>query len=271
MKQIYYSVILAFFLNAPLANAFDHQHSDLTNILKQVVVAIPGSTAVDYAQIKKKHLGALDSYLKKLSSVSNTTYKKWNRNEKMAFLINAYNAFTIKLILNHYPVDSIKDIGGLFSSPWKKEFFTLLGKKRHLDYVEHTRLRPDFKEPRIHFAVNCASIGCPALRNEAFTAKKLDKQLEEQTFLFLQDSSRNRFNLKEKELEISKIFSWFEKDFLVKEKSVAAFVAPYISKDPKVQKVLSDPKSDIDIDYLSYDWDLNDTRQLKKGKDSGKK
>ena len=97
----------------------------------------------------------------------------------IAFLINSYNAFTVKLILNHYPVESIKKIGGFFSGPWKVKFFTLLEKKQHLANIEHDYLRDEFKEAKIHFAIVCASIGCPSLSKKVFVASKLKEQFEE--------------------------------------------------------------------------------------------
>lgn len=113
----------------------------------------------------------------------------------MAFLINAYNAATVALILTRYPeLDSIKELGSLLRSPWKRRFVDLLGARRSLDDIEHELLReaPDFAEPRIHFAVNCASLGCPALRPEAYEAERLEAQLADQTRRFLRDRSRNR-------------------------------------------------------------------------------
>lgn len=111
----------------------------------------------------------------------------------MAFLINAYNAYTVEWILTRYPnLKSIKDLGSFLQSPWQKKFFSLLGEERHLDWIEHEQLPPLYSDPRVHAAVNCASIGRPALRNEAFTATRLEAQLEDGMQRFLADRTRNR-------------------------------------------------------------------------------
>ena len=146
-----------------------------------------------------------------LSAVTPAAFGAFTRPQQMAFLINAYNAFTIELVLTEYPkLKSIKDVT-VFGSPWKKPFFTLLGEQRHLDWIEHEQLRPKYNEPRIHTAIVCASIGCPALRSEAFTSDKLEEQLEDGMRRFLGDATRNRAALDK--LEVSSIFKWFREDF----------------------------------------------------------
>ena len=126
------------------------------------------------------------------------------------------NAFTVELILTRYPdVNSIKDLGSFFTSPLKKKFFTLLDEERHLDWIEHEMIRKPgmYDDPRIHAAVNCASTGCPALRNEAFIAGILDVQLEDNMRRFLTDKTRNRYDSKTRNLEVSKAFDWYREDF----------------------------------------------------------
>src|SRR5476651_2001930 len=152
------------------ALAFDQNHAVWDTLLKRhVVVAQNGSSSlVDYAGLTRDR-SALNAYLDGLSAVTDTEYRGWIREQQLAFLINAYNAFTVKLVLTRYPdLKSIKDLGSFLKSPWKKEFFKLLGAERSLDDVEHglIRARGAFDEPRIHFAVNCASIGCPMLREK---------------------------------------------------------------------------------------------------------
>lgn len=135
----------------------------------------------------------------------------WPQAQRRAFLINAYNAFTVDLILTRYPkLKSIRDLGSLFSSPWKQSFFTLFGEEQSLDGIEHGLLRgaPDFDDPRIHFAVNCASIGS-ALRPEAYWAEVLDAQLEDQTRRFFGDRTRNRFDATSATLYLSSILDWY--------------------------------------------------------------
>ena len=182
----------------------------------------------------------------------------------MAFLINAYNGYTIELILTKYPkIESIKEIGGVFSSPWKQEFFTLLGEKRHLDWIEHEQLRPKYKEPRIHAAVNCASIGCPALRNEAFTASKLNTQLDDGMRRFLSDPSRNR--VKNGQLQVSPIFKWFAEDFekghqgFTSLKDVFAKWAKHMDPAPEIADKIA--SRSLPVTYTEYDWSLNDIQR----------
>lgn len=141
------------------------------------------------------------------------------------------------------------------------EFFGLLGKKRHLDWIEHGTIRKNYQEPRIHFALNCASVGCPALRQEAFTGDQLTDQLEEQAKLFLRDTTRNRIDEKEGKVFLSKIFDtepWFAEDFTKKAGSVAAFVAPYMTDDPAMQEKIKG--GELKLDFLKYDWGLNEIK-----------
>ncbi|MCB0390762.1 MAG: DUF547 domain-containing protein [Bdellovibrionales bacterium] len=236
-------------------SVFDHQHTNWQQILAKYVIKKEFSSQFKYKELKQD-TSLLDKYLNELSHVSLKEFNSWSQNQQMAFLINAYNAFTVKLIIDNYPVKSIKKIGGFFTSPWKKEFFTLLEDKRNLDWIEHEELRKKYSEPRIHFAVNCASIGCPALRNEAFNAENLDKQLEEQTRIFLLDSSRNY--IKGDTLNVSKIFDWFEEDFEKNGQSVQSFVAQYITQNTMLQNKLKNKQ--FKVRYTSYDWNLNEAR-----------
>ena len=235
--------------------AFDHSHSRFDQLLQKVVVPVGAQSLVRYGEVKKNP-GLLNEYLKELESVDRQTYDSWNENQKIAFLINAYNALTIELILTKYPdLESIKDLGGFFSGPWKIKFFNLLGKKTHLDHIEHGILRKQFTEPRIHFALVCASIGCPALQTHAFTADKLDAQLSDAAKQFLRDKDRNYYDTSSKTLALSSIFKWFDEDFEKTDGSVKAFVVPYLTDNKALQKeILS---SSTKIKYLDYDWSLN--------------
>lgn len=251
------------FAGVPAAQAFDHQPWD--GLLKRHVVVIDGGqiTQANYAGFQHQRQD-LKRYLDAMSVVSQAEFDSWSIDMQLAFLINAYNAWTVELILTKYPdLNSIKDLGGFFSSPWKKAFILLFGDEVSLDHIEHELIRGSgrYNEPRIHFAVNCASIGCPALRNDAFTAALLEEQLEEQTQLFLQDKSRNRFN--GNHLQVSEIFKWYLEDFEQgwrNAESLAAFLALYadaLGLDTEQQAKLQ--KGEIAIDYLKYDWQLNDT------------
>ena len=243
--------------------AFDHSHSAFDALLRQHVVLISDGTAsqVDYAAFQRKR-PALQGYLAELAAVTPQHYGNFSKSEKLAFLINAYNAYTVEFILTRYPdIQSIRDLGSLFSNAWKKRLFPLLGEKRTLDEIEHEMIRNpgDFDDPRIHMAVNCASIGCPALRDEAYVAQRLDAQLDDAVESFLRDSSRNRAD--EKALRVSKIFDWYAEDFEKHSGSVAAWLAQYasqLSDDPEIQSAVT--AGSLRIRYLDYDWALNDLR-----------
>ncbi len=259
MKNII--LFLSFILFSLNALAFDHSHSNWTELLSQHVTMSPKRTSskVDYKNFNKKKLKA---YLQNLSSVSKDEFKTFSNDQKLAFFINSYNAYTIQLILDHYPVDSIKDIGSFFSSPWKKEFFILLGQKRSLDEIEHEMVRKSDAlgaDARIHFAFNCASIGCPALLNEAFTAQKINRQLDQASKNFLKDHSRNRVNLKKERVELSNIFKWYKGDFETKNyRNLKDFLSKYadsISKNEQEKKLIKSKK--YSITFSGYDWNLN--------------
>ena len=250
------------------AQTVDHTHAAWTALLRKHVRLLRGgqATQVDYAGFASDR-PALKAYLDGLSAVPPATFSRGSRAERQAFLTNAYNAFTVELILTRYPdLKSIKDLGSLLSSPWKPKWIPLLGTKVSLDEIEHGMLRKrgDYDDPRVHFAVNCASVGCPALREEAFVASRLDAQMDEQTLRFLSDRSRNRYNTQRGRLELSKIFDWYGEDFRVGHRGIAslpAFVARYADQ-------LADAPADrerirsgtVDIVYADYDWALNDAR-----------
>ncbi len=253
-------------LPAARAQTFDHSHAAFTALLKKHVVVVGSgkTTQMRYGGMAGDR-AALKAYTDSLSAVSKGAFDGWSKSQQMAFLINAYNAFTIELILTKYPnLKSIKDLGSLLSSPWKPKFIKLLGTEMSLDDIEHNTLRAKgrYDDPRVHFAVNCASIGCPALREEAFTAERLEVQLEEQAARFFSDRSRNRFEAGK--LEVSKIFDWFGDDFKHGYKginSLPQYLAKYADK-------LADAPADRDavrgqkvpVSFLDYDWTLNDAR-----------
>lgn len=218
-------------------------HAIFTQLLQKYVT---GET-VDYDGFKKEE-ALLDQYLEMLS---NTDVDSLSKNGRFAFYINAYNAFTIKLILTEYPgINSIKDIGGLFSSPWKLKFVPLGGKKITLDDIEHGILRPTYKDARVHFAVNCASKGCPPLRNEAFEESRLDSQLDDQTRKFI--NTPGKMLIKGKTVYISKIFKWFKEDF---NEQPVEFIKKFA--DSGLQTELKNMDGNIKVKYLDYDWSLN--------------
>lgn len=262
LRQILTSLLLTLFI-APSTYAYDHATFD-TLLKKHVVLSADGgASTVDYQSLQQDQK-LLDAYLAKLAEVSRADFDTWEKAEQLAFLINAYNGWTLKLIVEKYPdLDSIKDLGSFFRSPWKKSFIPLLGETRSLDDIEHGLIRGSarYNEPRIHFAVNCASIGCPALKNEAYQAERLEEQLEEATTLFLADRTRNRLG-EDNTLEISSIFKWYEEDFESGWRGAATlgqFLALYGSSlGLDAAQIEQLKKGKYDIDFLDYDWGLND-------------
>ena len=238
-------LILAALFFASTAQAFDHAPWDAQ--LKKNVVVLEGGKASQfrYGNVDRS---ALRAYLASLSKVDEGEFSSWPRDEQMAFLINAYNAFTVEKILTRYPdIGSIWDFGRIFGNPFKDRFFTLLGRRMSLDAIEHGMLRKSYREPRVHYALNCAAVGCPMLREEAYVASRLERQLEEQAVRFLSDRSRNRY--RDGRLEVSKIFDWFKEDFEPRQAYFARYAA-----------VLGTPGGEVPLSFLDYDWALNDSR-----------
>ncbi len=241
---------------------FDHRHSHWDALLKQHVVAsADGGSRVDYTGLAARR-DTLKTYLDSLSAVSPEDYARLGRDRKLAFLINAYNAYTVELILRHYPnLDSIRDIGGLFGNPWKIRFFRLLGRDRHLDDIEHGLIRAPgaFDEPRIHFAVNCAAADCPPLRAEAYVGERLDAQLREQTERFLENRAINRLEADGRRLRVTPLLDWYGKDFAIAG-GVRAWLAGHggrLGLSPEQRRDLAAGR--IRIVFADYDWSLNDT------------
>jgi hypothetical protein len=257
------------------AQGFDHEHAAWDALLKRHVLLIDGGKAsrVRYDGFAKDRV-ALKSYLASLSGVSAQQFSSWSKAQRMAFLINAYNAFTIEKILARYPdIRSIWDFGKLFGNPFKDEFFTLFGQPYSLDRIEHGTLRAPgaYDEPRVHFAVNCASVGCPMLREEAYVAGRLDAQLEDQTRRFLSDRSRNRFDPGRGRLEVSKIFDWYEIDWTSGYRGFKGTSPPIRSREAflaEYAELLAEAAEDqgmirarkAPLGFLDYDWALNDVK-----------
>jgi hypothetical protein len=258
-------LLSALCLAAAPARAFDHQHAAWSALLERHVRwnAEGTATTVDYGGFARDR-AALRAYLDALSAVARPEFDRWAKDQRTAFLLNAYNAYTVELILAAPPgIASIKDLGSLLRSPWKRRFFVLLGAERHLDDVEHGLLRgaADFAEPRIHFAVNCASIGCPALRPEAYAAARLDAQLDDQTRRFLRDRTRNRFDAASGSLRVSPIFDWYGEDFERAAGSLEAWLAGYAAELSEVAEARARiGRGAVEIDWSDYDWALNGAR-----------
>lgn len=269
MKRIIHTIAATALLVASSAFAqFDTTHKAFDDLLKKHVVYISNGNAsqVSYTGFANDR-AALKGYLAAVSAVPESTYQAWSKPQQLAFLINTYNAYTIELILTKYPnVKSIRELGGTFTKPWGIKFFKLFGKDTTLDNVEHDMIRAEgvFNDPRIHVAVVCASIGCPMLRNEAFTAEKIDAQLEDGMKRFLSDRSRNRHNAESNKLEVSKIFDWYKKDFTKGYKGFSSLeatlarYADYLSDSPTARAEIKAGR--VAVSFLDYDWNLNDKK-----------
>jgi hypothetical protein len=220
-------------------------HAPLTALLKKHVAA---DGQVNYKGIIRDSL-QLNQYLKQLSD--NPPQNKWSREDQLAYWINAYNAFTLQLIIRNYPLKSIKDIGSkvkipFVNTPWDIKFVRIGKEKFDLNNIEHSILRGKFKEPRIHFAIVCASVSCPRLLNEAYTGSRVNQQLEEQARDFINDKSRNKVTANAAQL--SQIFNWFRGDF-TRNGTLTEFINKY--SRIKINK-------NARITYLDYDWGLNE-------------
>ncbi len=202
---------------------------------------------VDYQGFKNDE-PLLDQYLEALENIE---VNSLSRDEQFAFYVNAYNAWTIKLILGAYPgIKSIKDLGNIFKTPWEKKIVRIKGDVITLDDVEHKKLRAQFKDPRVHFAVNCASKSCPPLISEPYEGSTLNRQLDNAARAFINDPKSNY--LKGSKLYASRIFKWFAEDF---NDDIVGFFLKYGEGDFK--KELQAQKDKLKIVYLSYDWSLN--------------
>lgn len=230
---------------------------------------------VDYRGLKANR-AALDQFNATMARVPQEEYRTWGASRKIAFWINAYNAFTLTAIIDHYPIqsggliagfrfpsNSIRQINGV----WDDLEWQVMGMAYTLDQIEHEILRKHFSEPRIHMAIVCASVGCPFLRNEAYTGDELDGQLDEQSARFLADREKGmRADHGEKDLYLSPIFKWFAKDFTMShgttgiagyagsEAAVLNFVASYM--DAATARWIK--AGDYTLRYLDYDWSLNE-------------
>lgn len=226
---------LAYSSNSEINSSLQPLSHQKWNTLLQKHVSSNGK--VDYQGFKNDEV-ALQSYLDMLAK--NLPQKNWSKNATLAYWINAYNAFTVKLILDNYPVKSIKDI----KKPWDQEFIILENRAFSLGDIEHKILRK-MNEPRIHFAINCASYSCPNLLNEAYTEPKLEQQLEHAATSFINDKTKN--NISKNTIEISKIFDWFSGDFK-KEGSLIDFLNKYTAI-----KINANAR----IKFKAYNWSLN--------------
>jgi hypothetical protein len=216
----------------------------------------------------------LDSFAASMGTLSPEVYRAWSDDEKIAFWINAYNAFTLVAIINNYPINStflgrrlypensIRQIGAV----WKNKYYPVMGKKMSLDEIEHEKLRPEFNEPRIHMALVCAAMSCPPLRNEPYYGDRLSAQLDDQARNFLNNKNSFRIDRKRNEVHLSRIFSWFGTDFQKtygatgiasgdgEEKAVLNFVSNYLEDKDRAHV----RTGNYSVKYFNYDWSLNE-------------
>ncbi|MEQ2005367.1 MAG: DUF547 domain-containing protein [Limisphaerales bacterium] len=247
-KQLF-SVLVTFALALVAAHPAEFNHTALDAILKKNV----RDGWVNYTALKADPK-PLNSYLDALAAVPEKDFNGWPERERLAFLINLYNAATMKLIVDHYPVKSIKDIGGFLGSPWKQEVVRLFGKVTTLHEIEHGIIRKQYSDARAHFALVCAAKGCPPLRTEAFLAARLDEQLDDQGRVFLGQTHKNHVDAGSRTLHLSPIFKWFSEDFEKQSGSVLKFVTPFF--DDASRQALTEGK--FNIRFTDYDWSLND-------------
>ena len=230
---------------------------------------------VDYKELTANR-ESLDRFAEQIAELSPTAYQTWNDKEKIALWINAYNAFTLKLIIDNYPIkssfaaslrfpkNSIRQIPG----HWKKVTFIVMGKEMTLNDIEHNTLRKDFNEPRIHMALVCAAMGCPPLLNEPYTGERLDEQFADRTNALLSDPEKFHIDRVKKQVYLSPIFKWFEDDFMKTygtdekfekfskgKRAVLNFISPFLSDTDRTFLIETEKFS---IEYLDYDWSLNE-------------
>jgi Protein of unknown function, DUF547 len=247
MKSLLIFTFSLFVYHAALAQAKAPSHDIFDKLLKKNVTA---DGKVNYKAFIKDSV-ELNKYLNLISSTP-PDEKTWSNYEQMAYWINAYNAYTIKLIIKYYPIKSIKDIGSsiqipFVNTPWDIKFITIGKEKMDLNNIEHGNLRKKFDDPRVHMALVCASKSCPILLNEAYDPKRLDDQFAKQTKAFLADPYRNKLSASKPQL--SMIFKWYGMDFNKNGSSVRDFINKY--SDVKI-------KPDAKISHVDYDWGLNE-------------
>ena len=222
---------------------FDHSNLDAV-----LAAHVDADGWVDYAALAEDP-SDLDGYIEELATAP---FDALGRDEKLALLINAYNAFTLRLILDHYPLDSIKDIAS--DQRWDGRTWNLAGNSWTLSQIEHEEIRPKFREPRIHFAVNCASIGCPPLRTESFVGNRIDEQLDDQMRYTHSHDRWLRFDAEANVVNLTKLYDWYGGDFEQVADSKLDFAARYTEPLQAAIDSGTAPK----VRWLDYSWELND-------------
>lgn len=232
------------------------RHQLFTQILSEYV----RDGRVNYNELRNDN--RLDQYLAQLAATNPDTIA--DKNAQLAFWINAYNAYTLKVICDNYPVKSINELhtGGLIvgtvlkKTIWDKELAVINGKRLTLNQIEHEIIRKRFNEPRIHFALVCAAKSCPPLRSEAFEGERLDEQLDDQGSVFFSQPDKNYFEPEKKIARLSKIMDWYEGDFGKSDEEVLLYVSRLFPEEI-AKSIKSDPQK-WEIKYTDYDWSLNE-------------
>ena len=243
--RLFFSLCLS--LLSPSAMVFgDFDHSLYDALLKKHV----SEGLVDYGMLKEDK--QLDAYLKQLSTADLVSLS--TRNEKVAFWTNAYNAYTLKLIVDHYPVESIMEIKeASYADAWQIPIAEIGGETYTLDQIENGILRPKWPDSRIHYALVCAARSCPQLRSEAYTSENLDQQLDDQARWFMQN--RNTFDLKNRKATLSKVYEWYAVDFGDNTADALKTLIPYI--EPELAKSLSKDSKKWGVSFSEWNWQLN--------------
>lgn len=244
-------------LHADSGGGFIFDHSPYAAVLKANVQ----NEKVDYQNLKQRREN-LDDYIVSLENLSEENYKKMNKHEKVAFWANAYNAITLQVIIDHYPITRHGFKGLLFPSSsirqipgaWDEITRRILEKETTLNEIEHEILRKQFRDPRVHFALVCASIGCPELRNEPYEGGKLDLQLQDQIHRFFSNPEKARYDIEKQTLYLSPIFKWFAKDF-----DAVGGVLSFIKAHVQVEG-FRNLSANTKIEWLDYDWSLNEKK-----------
>lgn len=244
-------LLIPFVAAAASLKPFDHSHA----LWGQVLRSHLRDGLVDYKALKQSP-ETLNDYLDQLAGVPEARFMTFSENQKVAFLINLYNATTLKLIIDHYPLKSIKDIGNRLHGPWDKKVVRLMGRTFSLDDLEHGIIRRNHLDPKIHFALVCAAVSCPPLRAEPYVPERLQEQLTDQGKVFLSDPTKNRFDEAQQTLYLSKIFEWFAKDIKRESPSVEEFILPFLPEATADRLRATKFKTK----YLEYDWRLNEAR-----------
>ncbi|MBX3733460.1 MAG: DUF547 domain-containing protein [Verrucomicrobiae bacterium] len=238
-------------LAGPLwAHGFDADHERFARVLAATVT----THGVNYAALKASP-AALDAYLDELAALPAAEFAGWPRMERLALLINLYNATTLRVIRDRYPIRSIRSIGLLPGAAWRELDVRFGGQMMSLSHLENRVLRPEYGEPRIHFALVCAARGCPPLRTEPFRGNDLEDQLDDQARTFLAIPFKNRFDARDNTLWLSPIFKWYKTDFTAEGGSLADYVRRYLPAD---QAEALGRASKVRVRHTDYDWTLND-------------